>query len=62
MTALPAVAEDVTQDVFLAVIRDAGRYQPGRSTVTALAVRDRAQPCAAALGPPDTCLAKQPAR
>jgi RNA polymerase sigma-70 factor (ECF subfamily) len=35
MTGLPAVAEDVTQDVFLAVIRDAGRYQRGRSTVTA---------------------------
>jgi RNA polymerase sigma-70 factor, ECF subfamily len=35
MTGLPAVAEDVTQDVFLAVIHDAGRYKPGRSTVTA---------------------------
>jgi RNA polymerase sigma-70 factor (ECF subfamily) len=35
MTGRPAVAEDVTQDVFVAVIRDAHRYQPGRSTVTA---------------------------
>lgn len=31
MTGLPAVAEDVTQEVFLAVIRDAGRYERGRS-------------------------------
>ena len=35
MTGVPAAAEDVTQDVFLAVMRDAGRYEPGRSTVTA---------------------------
>ncbi|MEO8075514.1 MAG: RNA polymerase sigma factor [Acidobacteriota bacterium] len=35
MTGSPAVAEDVTQDVFLAVMHDAGRYQRGRSTVTA---------------------------
>lgn len=35
MTGLPAVAEDVTQDVFLALIRDAGRYEAGRATVKA---------------------------
>jgi RNA polymerase sigma-70 factor (ECF subfamily) len=35
MSGDPAIAEDVTQDVFLIVMRDAGRYQPGRSTVTA---------------------------
>ncbi len=35
MTGSPAAAEDVAQDVFLAVIRDAGRYTPGRSTVVA---------------------------
>ena len=35
MTGLPAAAEDVTQDVFLALIRDAGRYQAGRATVKA---------------------------
>ena len=35
MTGSPAIAEDVTQDVFLLVMRDAGRYQPGRSTVAA---------------------------
>ena len=35
MTGVRAAAEDVTQDVFLAVMRDAGRYEPGRSTVTA---------------------------
>jgi RNA polymerase sigma-70 factor (ECF subfamily) len=35
MTGLPAVAEDVTQDVFLIVIRDAGRYRPDRSSVSA---------------------------
>lgn len=29
----PSVAEDVTQDVFVAVIQDAARYQPGRSGV-----------------------------
>ena len=35
MTGQPNVAEDVTQEVFLAVIGDAARYQPGRSTVAA---------------------------
>jgi len=35
MTGVRAAAEDVTQDVFLAVMRDAARYEPGRSTVTA---------------------------
>jgi RNA polymerase sigma-70 factor (ECF subfamily) len=35
MTGLPALAEDVTQDVFLIVMRDAGRYQAGRSTAIA---------------------------
>lgn len=35
MTGSAAVADDVTQDVFLAVLRDADRYQVGRSTVTA---------------------------
>jgi RNA polymerase sigma-70 factor (ECF subfamily) len=35
MTGVPATAEDVTQDVFLAVMRDAARYEQGRSTVTA---------------------------
>jgi len=30
---LPALAEDVMQDVFVAVIRDAARYRPGRSGV-----------------------------
>jgi RNA polymerase sigma-70 factor (ECF subfamily) len=35
MTALPSVAEDVTQEVFLAVMRDAGRYDATRATVVA---------------------------
>ena len=35
MTGRPAAAEDVTQDVFLAVMGEARRYEPGRSTVTA---------------------------
>src|SRR6185436_17499798 len=35
MTGLPAVAEDVTQDVFLALIKDAGRYDASRATVKA---------------------------
>ena len=35
MSGAVAVAEDVTQDVFLIVMRDAGRYEPGRSTVPA---------------------------
>ena len=35
MTGRPAVAEDVTQDVFLAIMREASRYEPGRSTVVA---------------------------
>ena len=30
-----ARAQDVTQDVFLIVMRDASRYEPGRSTVSA---------------------------
>jgi len=35
MTGSPATADDVVQDVFLAVMRDAGRYEAGRATVTA---------------------------
>jgi RNA polymerase sigma-70 factor (ECF subfamily) len=35
LTGSPSVADDVTQDVFVAVIRDAGRFEPGRATVTA---------------------------
>jgi RNA polymerase sigma-70 factor, ECF subfamily len=35
MTGSPAAAEDVTQDVFLAVMHDASRFEPGRATVTA---------------------------
>jgi RNA polymerase sigma-70 factor, ECF subfamily len=31
----PAVADDVTQEVFIAVIRDAARFEAGRSTVVA---------------------------
>jgi RNA polymerase sigma-70 factor (ECF subfamily) len=35
MTGAPAVAEDVTQEVFLAVMHDARRYEAARATVTA---------------------------
>jgi RNA polymerase sigma-70 factor, ECF subfamily len=35
MTGSATVAEDITQDVFLAVMREAGRYEPGRSSVAA---------------------------
>jgi RNA polymerase sigma-70 factor, ECF subfamily len=35
MTGAPATAEDVAQEVFLAVIHEAARYQPGRSGVVA---------------------------
>jgi len=35
MTGVSAIAEDVTQDVFVIVMRDAGRYQAGRSSVAA---------------------------
>jgi RNA polymerase sigma-70 factor (ECF subfamily) len=35
MSGAVEVAEDVTQDVFLIVMRDAGRYEPGRSTAAA---------------------------
>jgi RNA polymerase sigma-70 factor (ECF subfamily) len=35
MTGSPAAAEDVAQDVFLVVIREASRYTAGRSTVVA---------------------------
>jgi RNA polymerase sigma-70 factor (ECF subfamily) len=31
MTGAPAVAEDVAQDVFVTVMREAARYQPGRA-------------------------------
>src|SRR5262245_37615236 len=33
MTGAPAAADDVAQEVFLAVIREARRYTPGRSGV-----------------------------
>lgn len=35
MTGSPAAAEDVTQDVFLAVMHDASRFEPGRAPVIA---------------------------
>jgi len=35
MTGAPAAADDVTQDVFLAMMHDAPRYEPARATVTA---------------------------
>ncbi len=35
MTGRSAVAEDVAQDVFLALMHEAARYESGRSTVTA---------------------------
>ena len=35
MTASPSIAEDVTQDVFLAVMSDAARYDAGRASVAA---------------------------
>jgi RNA polymerase sigma-70 factor (ECF subfamily) len=35
MIGVPAAAEDVAQDVFLTVIREAARYTPGRSGVVA---------------------------
>jgi RNA polymerase sigma-70 factor, ECF subfamily len=35
MTGSAAAAEDVTQDVFMVVIHDAARYEPGRATAVA---------------------------
>jgi RNA polymerase sigma-70 factor (ECF subfamily) len=35
MTSTPAIADDVTQETFLAVMRDAGRYDATKATVTA---------------------------
>jgi len=35
MSGSPAIAEDVTQEVFLALIRDAGRFDPSRGTLPA---------------------------
>jgi RNA polymerase sigma-70 factor, ECF subfamily len=33
MSGNPAIAEDVTQEVFMAIIRDAGRFDPARGSV-----------------------------
>ena len=35
LTGSPAIADDITQDVFVAVIRDAPRFEPGRAAVVA---------------------------
>jgi RNA polymerase sigma-70 factor (ECF subfamily) len=35
LTGSPAAADDVTQEVFIEVIRAAGRFEPGRSSVAA---------------------------
>jgi RNA polymerase sigma-70 factor (ECF subfamily) len=35
LTGSPALADDVTQDVFVTVIREAQRFEPGRATVSA---------------------------
>jgi RNA polymerase sigma-70 factor (ECF subfamily) len=35
LTGSPSIADDVTQDVFVTVIRDAGRFDPSRATVAA---------------------------
>lgn len=35
LTGSASLADDVTQDVFVTVIRDAGRYEPGRAAVPA---------------------------
>jgi RNA polymerase sigma-70 factor, ECF subfamily len=35
MSGSPAIAEDVTQEVFLTLIRDAGRFDPSRGTLPA---------------------------
>jgi RNA polymerase sigma-70 factor (ECF subfamily) len=35
LTGSPSLADDVTQDVFVTVIRDAGRFEPGRAPVPA---------------------------
>ena len=35
LTGSPAMADDVTQDVFVTVIREAGRFEAGRATVSA---------------------------
>src|SRR5688572_15914217 len=35
MTGAPSAAEDVAQEVFLTVIQDARRYEPGRAAVVA---------------------------
>jgi RNA polymerase sigma-70 factor (ECF subfamily) len=35
MSGSPAIAEDVTQEVFMALIRDAGRFDPARGTLPA---------------------------
>ena len=35
LTGSPSIADDVTQDVFVTVIREAGRFDPGRAAVPA---------------------------
>ena len=45
MTGAPELADDVTQDVFMVVMRDAGRYEPGRAEALAW-LRGIARNCA----------------
>ena len=44
MTSSPSIAEDVTQDVFLAVMSDAARYDAAEGVGRRLALRDCPEP------------------
>jgi len=46
MSGSPAMAEDVTQEVFLTLIRDTQRFDPARGTLVGFPLRRCAQPYA----------------
>jgi RNA polymerase sigma-70 factor (ECF subfamily) len=45
MSGAASIAEDVTQDVFITLMRDLPRYQPQRSGLATVADRDPVTPC-----------------
>ena len=50
MSGNAAMAEDVTQEVFMTLIRDAKRFDPARGTLGRVSFWHRAEPSAEAMG------------